>query len=629
MGRLHLLRELHICNLAIIADIRIEFQAGLNCFTGQTGAGKSLIIGALELLLALRSPRHMLRAGATEGRITGVFQVQAAALRRQLAAQTDLPLQDEPELILVRRLHESGRTGASLNGHPITGTMLQTIAEMLVDIHGQHDAQFLLQPANQLSVLDDFAGAADLAEDFRRRHQQRQSLLRRREEGRASEMLRRSQLELGAFQAAEIDRAAFQPQEQQQLELRHRLLSNMEKLQRLLGSAYAALYEEEGAVVGRLKAVTSALLEAAELNPDVAPVAAQTRDATVSLDDAAFTLRRVLERLELDPRELTEVTERLNLLNRLIHKYCGAGGTLEQLLEFRRHVGEELARLRSAEQNSAELESQITQAADHLAKIGAVLSDQRRAAARKLIPLVREQLADLGMKDAQFHVDFRPLAAPIAPSDGAEPGEATRPRRADAVHAGRETGNQKPETTNQVAAGAARDPFPSPSGLETVEFMLAANPGQPPRPLRQIASGGELSRTMLALKTILAQADRSSVLVFDEIDANVGGRMGGVIGEKLRALAARHQVLCITHLPQIAAFADRHLSIRKRVENNASFTEVCILNGEGRTRELAAMTVGKNITQVALAQASELLQRAARRPSPGAGGARERRDSPG
>ena len=362
MGRLHLLRELHICNLAIIADIRIEFQAGLNCFTGQTGAGKSLIIGALELLLALRSPRHMLRAGATEGRITGVFQVQAAALRRQLAAQTDLPLQDEPELILVRRLYESGRTGASLNGHPITGTMLQTIAEMLVDIHGQHDAQFLLQPANQLSVLDDFAGAADLAEDFRRRHQQRQSLLRRREEGRASEMLRRSQLELGAFQAAEIDRAAFQPQEQQQLELRHRLLSNMEKLQRLLGSAYAALYEEEGAVVGRLKAVTSALLEAAELNPDVAPVAAQTRDATVSLDDAAFTLRRVLERLELDPRELTEVTERLNLLNRLIHKYCGAGGTLEQLLEFRRHVGEELARLRSAEQNSAELESQITQA---------------------------------------------------------------------------------------------------------------------------------------------------------------------------------------------------------------------------------------------------------------------------
>ena len=583
-----MLRELHISNLAVIADVHIELDAGLNCFTGQTGSGKSLVIGALELLLALRSPGNMLRAGAVEGRVTGVFHIASPQLRQEIAAITDLPLADEPEMILVRRLHQSGRTSASLNGHPLTGTMLKALGEALADIHGRNDAQFLLKPGNQLAVLDEFGSTAADAEQFRRLYQQRRDLLDRRRKEETSQTLRRQQLELYEFQVGEIDQADFQPGEQEQLENRYKLLANAEKIKRQAGAAYEALYEDEGAVVGRIKTITAVLLEIAELNPDLAAIATQVRDAAVSLDDAAFALRRARDRMELDPDELANVRERLNLLHRLINKYVGAGGALSQLLEYRRQIGRDMASLRAADHDSAALNARLAEWNEQLAQIGRELSKKRRSAAQKLVPLVHGQLVDLGMKDARFAVEFQPIVA--GTSDHVEP----------------------------VDPGASPvDSFPSPQGLETVEFMIAPNPGQEARPLRKIASGGELSRVMLALKSILAASDRVSVLVFDEIDANVGGRMGTLIGEKLRRLAAHHQVLCITHLPQIAAFADQHISIHKSVRGGESFTSIAMLEGEARVRELAEMTTGKNITDTSLAQAEELLALASRNAADG------------
>ena len=263
-----MLRELHISNLAVIADAVVEFDAGLNCFTGQTGAGKSLVLGALELLLALRSGQNMLRAGATEARITGVFVIQNPAMRRRLAEITDLPLADEPEIILVRRIHESGRTTASINGQPLTGSMLKGIAETLVDIHGQHDAQYLLKAANQLALLDDAGHLGPLAAEFRDLYQQRRELMTQSRELNASQTLRRQQMELYEFQWREIDDANPQAGELEALETRHRLLSNIEKIKRLAGSAYEALYDDDAAIIGRLKTVTAVLLEAAELNPE-------------------------------------------------------------------------------------------------------------------------------------------------------------------------------------------------------------------------------------------------------------------------------------------------------------------------------------------------------------------------
>ncbi len=574
-----MLRELHISNLAVIADATVEFDAGLNCFTGQTGAGKSLVLGALELLLALRSGQSMLRVGASEARITGVFMIQNLVLRRRLAEITDLPLADEPEMILVRRIHQSGRTTASLNGHPLTGSMLKNIAETLVDIHGQHETQYLLERENQLTLLDDAGQLGAIAGEFRDLYKQRRECLRQFREMNASQTLRRQQIELYEFQFREIEDANPQSGELEQLEVRHRLLSNIEKIKRQVGGAYAALYEDDGAIIGRLKSVAAVLLEAAELNQEFSSAAEQVKDSTIALDDAAFTLRRTLDRLELDPEELATVTDRLNMLHRLISKYCDPGGNVEQLRAYKEHLREQLTELKSADQNTTALEARIVALEQQLSQRGAELSQGRKKAAERVIPGVHQQLAELGMKDARFHIEFSPVQAV------------------------------------SVADGNTDDPFGSPSGLDTVEFMLAPNPGQPARPLRKIASGGELSRVMLAVKSILAASDRVSVLVFDEIDANVGGRMGTILGEKLRAIARRHQVLCITHLPQIAAYADRHISIKKIVRDGESYTTVSTLSGQSRLAELAEMMAGKNITPTSLAQAEELLALATRRTS--------------
>ncbi|HUO08723.1 MAG TPA: DNA repair protein RecN [Phycisphaerae bacterium] len=604
-----MLRELHIQNLAVIQDITVELHPGLNCFTGQTGAGKSLIIGALEILLGLRQPTDMLRKGAAEGRVSGVFHISSENLRQEIANATDLPLEKEPELIIARRLFESGRTSASINGNPITGAMLKQVGEILVDVHGQHDAQYLLKPANQLAVIDEFGGSVELREQFAELFHQRQTLMAQQKELSASRTLRRQQLELYEFQAKEIDDAQLVAGEHQELTARSRLLSNLEKIKRTAGAAYGALYEEEGSIVERLKAALSVLLELTELDESLGGISTQVKEATVSLDDAAFSLRRYVDKLDLDPAELAEVNDRLNLVNRLIDKYTGrvAGAGLDEVLAYRTQIGKQIEELRAQDEDLTASAETIAKLEKTLRTVGKELTAARNKAAEKLVPLVHAQLADLGMKEAKFLIEFQGLD--VLP----------------------ETQNAKHKTQNSKSGASSLgdvmgemrvgvEDFSTASGMETVEFMIAPNPGQPARPLRRIASGGELSRVMLALKGILAQrggADRVSVLVFDEIDANVGGRMGTVIGEKLRALAGVHQVLCITHLPQIASFADRHLTIRKAMTGKETVTTVGVMEGEARVQELAEMTSGKEITATSLAQARELLETAGR----GAGGA--------
>jgi len=583
-----LLRELHISNLAVIQDVTVELDPGLNCFTGQTGAGKSLVIGALEILLGLRQPQDMLRKGAAEGRVTGVFHIQSKSLREQLASVTDLSLLEEPELIISRRMHESGRTSSSINGNPITGAMLKAVGETLVDVHGQHDAQYLLKPANQLRVIDDFGGSSALREEFSELFRQRQTLLAAQKELTASRTLRHQQLELYEFQAKEIDEAQLVSGEQEELDARHKLLSNMEKIKKQAGAAYGALYEEESAVVDRLKMVATMLLELAELDEGLVPITQQIKDAVLGLDDAAFSLRRYVDKLELDPAELVEVADRLNLVNRLAHKYGGQVSSVAEVLAYRTQIGEQIEQLKKQDQDFSSMSGEIAKVQKQLQTVGTALTKMRKKAAEGLIPKVHAQLADLGMKEAKFQVEFQALT-----NTGIESESAAKPAEKGGAGAG--------------DWALSLGDFSTASGLETVEFMIAPNPGQPARPLRRIASGGELSRVMLALKSILAQADRVSVLVFDEIDANVGGRMGTVIGEKLRDLARVHQVLCITHLPQIASFADRHVTIRKRTEAGESYTTITVMEGEQRVMELAEMTSGKEITPTAIAQARELL----------------------
>lgn len=601
-----MLRELHITNLAVIEDVAIEFDPGFNCFTGETGSGKSLVIGAFEMLLGLRSasPAEVVRPGEDEARISGVFELSDAQLLAEAGRILDQTLAADEPLLLTRKLFASGRSSVSVNAQPATSAMVRALGELLVDIHGQHDHQYLLKPANQLAILDAFGRCEALRGSFARTYERLRQLRSRQSELHASRTLRQQQLELYEFQAGEIDAAEPVAGELAELEARHRVLSNLRRIQREAGAAYAALHEAEGSVVERLEMIAHTLLQLAEVDEGLSETAEQIRTATLTLKEGAFDLSRYLDRLELDPRELAEVEQRLNVLNRLIAKYAGRGGgasdPLDDLLAYRAHLGGEIDRLRAADRDLSGIDARIAELAGQLQHEGAALTQARQAAAKKLKPLVERQLRELAMPDATFEVAFAP-------------------------------------------AGEGDQVF-GPSGGDQIEMLVQTNPGQPPRTLRKIASGGELSRIMLSLKSILAGSDRISVLVFDEIDANIGGRLGDVIGRKLRDLsappagrtvpgrsaeqarldrgraqsgtdAARQQVLCITHLPQIAAFAQRHLKIRKTVEGSGKSrttrSTVEPVHGDARVRELAEMMSGKSITPTALRQAREMIATAA------------------
>lgn len=573
-----MLREIHISNLAVIADARIELHPGLNCFTGTTGAGKSLVIGAIELLLGLRSASEMLRPGTQEARISGVFEVSNPKLLHQIESACDLTLADEDrQILLTRRLHASGRSSISLNGNPITLSMLKTIAEALVDVHGQHDHQYLLKPSNQMDVLDEFAGLMGLRESYQVIHHELQEAEARLTELEAGSKLRLQQLDFLNFQASEIDSAQIQQGEYEKLTARAQVLGHLEKLRKEAGAVHTALYESEGAIIDRLQVMAGIMGELSLLDPDLEGISSTIRDATLQLSEAAFDLGRYLNRLEIDPSELAEVHDRLNILNRLLKKY---GPDIESVLRLREELARQIRELEQAGEDVDSIQSRIDPLKQQRDQLASDLHHKRLMAAADLAPRIEKHLAELGMPKAKFRV--------------------------------------------QVSLTQ-----PGPTGTDAVEFMVQTNPGLAELPLRRIASGGELGRVMLALKSVLAAGDRVSVLVFDEIDANIGGRLGAVIGQKLRVLSQHHQVLCITHLPQIACYADRHLTVRKESEGNQTFTIVRPVQGDDRVQEIAEMIGGHQVTATTLAQARELLENAQQdfATSPAVSSVRKRRSS--
>ena len=358
--------------------------------------------------------------------------------------------------------------------------------------------------------------------------------------------------------------------ELEQLESQHQTLANAAQIKKQAAGICAELYDDENAAVEKLKRILAAIGDLAEIAAAYKPIFEQIRDAIISLDDAAFSIRGIADRIEIDDEALAQCTERLNEYNRLIHKYVRRGGSADELIELADQLRQQVAELQSTEAGGAQLQADIADIEAQMGQVAETLATARQQAGVQLATLVGEQLAELGMKEARFIVAL----SRVPPTEG--------------------------------------DLFPSPNGSETAEFLIAPNPGQPAQPLRLTASGGEISRVMLGLKSILSGMDRLSVLVFDEIDANVGGRMGLVIGQKLRQLAAHHQVLCITHLPQIAAFAQRHMRIGKSFVGGESFTQVQPLDGPAVIDELAEMITGKDITATARQQADELLHMAQR-----------------
>jgi DNA repair protein RecN (Recombination protein N) len=554
-----MLKLLRINNIALIPTLELELGPGLTLLTGETGAGKSILIDALGLLLGRRASADLIRTGEDRAVVEAVVELEDAEAR--LAAH-GLPL-DGRDVVLRRELSASGKGRATINGALVPLSLLRELASGVAVVHGQHEPQGLLDPARHLDVLDHFAGlegAGGLRQAYGELRKVETALDRlrsdRREAGRHKEMLE--------FQAGEIEGAALAPDEEDHLRLEKARLANAGRLAELSGEAYALLYDDEAAALGRLGQVFRRVEDLAAIDPEFRPHAESRPALVAQLEELALLLRGYEERLDVSPGRLDEVESRLALIERLKRKY---GESVEEILGFGERCRRELDDLGSPEEQEKALgERREALAADYLERARS-LSRRRRKAAGELEKTIQVELGQLAMEKTRFRIAFDPEKD----TDGAD----------------RESWTER--------------------GLERVEFLLSPNQGEELRPLARVASGGELSRIMLALKSV-ARGDTPGVtLVFDEVDAGIGGRVAEVVGRKLKTVAAEQQVLCVTHLPQIAAFADRHLSVRKRVEAGRTLTAVEELSFSGRVEEVARMLAGEVVTETARSHAREML----------------------
>ena len=562
-----MLRELFVQNLALIEDVRVELQPGFCAWTGETGAGKSLLLGALGLLLGDRGSAELLRTGADELRITGRFEL-AAAVRVEVERILETKL-EEDDLILSRRLTRGGRSQAYVNDQPVAVATLKQLGSLLVDIHGQRESESLLQPSYQLQLLDAFGHLeeprqryGDAAEAVRRLRRRHATLTAERQQ-------RQRELTLVRFEREELDEVNLEPGEVVDLGQERERLANAQDLQAFAARGYADLYDEEGSVVERVGKLQREAESWARLDHNLEEVVRRLDSLQSEVRDVAQTLNHLGERWEADPERLEQVERRLQMLRRLEKKY---GQTVDDLIVYRLSLDDKEQRLQQQEDDLTTIKEELTVAFVALKAAAAELSKQRKKVAKKLAVEAQRQLADLGMAEARLEAVLEPV--PL----GDDPAAAEVPSW----------------------------------GAEQLELTLAANPGEPAWPLRKVASGGELSRTMLALKTVLAGHDQGGTLVFDEIDANVGGRLGDVLGQKLAALGQTHQVICVTHLPQVASYARHHWTIRKKRRGNRTTTTIEPLDNAARLEELASMMRGEARGETTRQEAAAMLEAARR-----------------
>ncbi|HYN98549.1 MAG TPA: DNA repair protein RecN [Actinomycetota bacterium] len=582
-----MLVELSISNYAVIDRLKVTLGPGFNVLTGETGAGKSIILDAMGLLLGDRADPGAVRAGTDQAYVEGIFEIgpDTAAVLSELL---DLDVGSDG-LILAREVNASGRSVCRVNGRAFPQRKLAEIGNLLVDIHGQSEHLSLLRPSEHVDLLDRYAGLTELRSRYAGIVR---TLTRTRKEMQALEQENADaagRKDLLAFQAQEISAAGLSPGEEAALAGERTLRVNALRIHELVGLAQAALDSDEVGEPGAVELIGRAVqslvaLEKIDASMGSARQTAET--AALQLEELVRDLRDFAEGVEYDQQRLAEIEERLNLISSLKRKY---GDSVEEVLEFETRANAELARLNSHGTSVAHLEAEIRVLRQQAAELAGQLSAARRSSAARLTAAVEEQLGGLGMEGARLGVWFGLAGDP----EGLELGEAV-------------------PLGCTVASGAevAGEPVEGPlkfdlTGVDRLEFVISPNPGEPLRPLATIASGGETSRLMLAIKGVLSQADAVPILVFDEIDAGIGGRVGEAVGRRLWELGRQHQVVAVTHLPQIAAFGDRHLSVKKRVEGGRTTTEVLLVAGEGRVAELTQM-LGSD-TAATRQKAAELL----------------------
>ena len=558
-----MLTELRIRNFAIIDAIELEFADGFTVFTGETGAGKSILVDAVDLLVGGRASADLIRSGAEEAEVSGVFSLKEERPVAQVLHEQDLLERGETEVILRRILSRAGRHRIHVNGRPAPLGVLQALRGLLVDIHGQHDHQSLFRPTVQLDLLDEFGGLADARAAYEAAFAQWRELETRLTERRDMLAERRAREDLLRYQVEEITSANLQPGADRELEREKLLRSQGRRLAELVQATYGPLYEEDPSLLQGVGSLTGPLKELAAIDAELVEDRDRFAEALAQLTDLAQRLRAYRDRLEFDPDKLEKVEERLDLIRRLVKKY---GGSLEEVVRRGERAQQELRELETGEADLKELSSQVADAHEKVAKLAQALSRKRTKTASDLEKRLERELKDLRMDHARVRI--------------------------------------------AVEQGSDSDgPTLTPTGSDRVEFLFSSNLGESPQPLTRIASGGELSRVMLAMKTVLAEQDRVPVLVFDEVDAGIGGAVSEVVGKRLRHLSQHgHQVFCITHLAPIAAQAQRHFAVTKVAKDGRTVTQVALLDKAGRVEEVARMLGGEKITPTIRSTAAEMLK---------------------
>ena len=561
-----MLVQLTISNFAIIGHLEIQFKPGLNILSGETGAGKSIIINAVNLILGGRASAELIRSGADEARVEALFHVPLPSPVSLLLEEMDIPFHGD--LLIKRHLSREGRNRIVINGSMATLQMLSRLGQMMISISGQHEHQLLLKPDNHLALLDDFAGLADERGSLSDAFKEHQALREKRDALKREIREKEERQDLARFQKEEIEKAALQKGEDTALEAEKKRLLYAEKLMEEVREAYGTLYEKDNSVLSSLAQCLRRLERGADLEERLKATVKALASAKAEIEESAMDLRELQRGIVMDPRRLEEVEERLQLIHKLKRKY---GTSIEEIIQFKDRLAEMMDNLDQRKEDLGRMESGIEEAEESLVSKAALLSRKRRQAARSFEDSLKEELSLLSLGGTRFEVQFQ------------DPSESLK--------AGRE------ELMRKLKA----------EGLDRVEFMLSPNVGEDLKPLSRIASGGELSRIMLAMKTILARSSSVETIVFDEVDSGIGGAAAEVVGDKLRSLAGYHQILCITHLPQIASKGMTHFMVEKQVVEGRTRTVISELDYEDRVREIARLLGGKKVSQKAVAHARELL----------------------
>ena len=556
-----MLVSLHVKNLALIDETEVFFGEGLNILSGETGAGKSIIIGSVNLALGAKADKDMIRAGAEYALIELIFQIDEETKEKILSME--LPVEEDNTLLIQRKI-QSSRSICKVNGETVTAKQVKELAELLIDIHGQHEHQSLLHKKKHLEILDEYAGErlVKIKEKLKKDFKEYEAFRKELEESSLDEETRRREMSLAEFEATEIAEARLSIGEDEELEKDYRKMVNAQKIVEALSIAYGCCGSEEQGAANQIgRAIREIRTAASSYDEELEPIQAMLDDIDSMLNDVNHSMSRMMDSMEFDEQQFMQTEERLNMLNHLKSKY---GKTLEDVISYGEKVQEKFEKLSDYELYKEKLEMQLKEAKEKVLKDCEEISSLRMKNASVLAKQMKDALVDLNFLDVQFEIQVRPDE--------------------ENIH-----GN----------------------GFDEVEFMISTNPGESIKPLGMVASGGELSRIMLALKTVLANKDKTDTLIFDEIDTGISGKTAWKVSEKLGILGKEHQVICITHLPQIAAMADNHFLIEKITDQEKTATSIREVREEESIRELARLLGSENITETALSNARELKEMAA------------------